>query len=68
VATIPPRGRLLQPTMNKDTRSLIKISVPINKAKYKITSKLVNDLIGKDAELRLKFISENAGKILNLYI
>jgi len=54
--------------MNKDTRSLIKISVPINKAKYKITSKLVNDLIGKDAELRLKFISENAGKILNLYI
>ena len=36
--------------------------------KYKVTSKLINDLMGKDADLRLKFISENAGKILNLDI
>ena len=61
-------AQLKETTMNKDTRSLIKVSVPINKTKYKITSKLVNDLMGKDAELRLKFISENAGKILNLDI
>ena len=39
-----------------------------HKVKYKVTSKLINDLMGKDADLRLKFISENAGKILNLDI
>ena len=28
--------------------------------------KLINNLMGKNPELRLKFISENAGKNLNL--
>ena len=61
-------AQLKETTMNKDSRNLIKVSVPTNKAKYKVTSKLVNDLMGKDADLRLKFISENAGKSLNLDI
>ena len=61
-------AQLKETTMNKETRGLIKVCVPTNKAKYKVTSKLVNDLMGKDADLRLKFISENAGKILNLDI
>ena len=61
-------AQLKETTMNKETRALIKVCVPTNKAKYKVTSKLVNDLMGKDADLRLKFISENAGKSLNLDI
>ena len=61
-------AQLKETTMNKETRNLIKVSVPTNKIKYKVTSKLINDLMGKDADLRLKFISENAGKILNLDI
>jgi topoisomerase-4 subunit B len=61
-------AQLKETTMNKESRNLIKVSVPTNKAKYKVTSKLVNDLMGKDADLRLKFISENAGKSLNLDI
>ena len=61
-------AQLKETTMNKESRNLIKVSVPTNKAKYKVTSKLVNDLMGKDADLRVKFISENAGKSLNLDI
>ena len=61
-------AQLKETTMNKESRNLLKVSVPTNKAKYKVTSKLVNDLMGKDADLRLKFISENAGKSLNLDI
>ncbi len=61
-------AQLKETTMNKESRNLIKVCVPINKVKYKVTSKLVNDLMGKDADLRLKFISENAGKSLNLDI
>ena len=61
-------AQLKETTMNKETRNLIKVSVPKDKAKYKITSKLVNDLMGKDSDLRLKFISENAGSSLNLDI
>ncbi len=61
-------AQLKETTMNKETRNLIKVSVPKDKAKYKITSKLVNDLMGKESDLRLKFISENAGSSLNLDI
>ena len=61
-------AQLKETTMNKESRNLIKVSVPTDKAKYKITSKLVNDLMGKESDLRLKFISENAGSSLNLDI
>ena len=59
-------AQLKETTMRKETRNLIKVSLPTNKIKYKITSKLINDLMGKDSELRLKFISDNAGRSLNL--
>ena len=61
-------AQLKETTMNKETRTLIKGVLPTNKAKYKTTSRLVNNLMGKDADLRLKFISENAGSSLNLDI
>jgi len=61
-------AQLKETTMNKETRNLMKINLPKDKIKFKATNKLVNDLMGKNAELRLKFISENAGKSLNLDI
>jgi topoisomerase-4 subunit B len=61
-------AQLKETTMNKDTRNLMKINLPKDKIKFKATNKLVNDLMGKNADLRLKFISENAGRSLNLDI
>ena len=54
--------------MNKDTRKLVKVILLKEKLKMKKTNKLVNDLMGKNAELRLKYITENANKNLNLDI
>ena len=42
--------------------------MPTQKPKAKKANKLVNDLMGKNAELRLKFIAANANKNLNLDI
>ena len=61
-------AQLKETTMNKETRNLMKINLPKDKIKFKATNKLVNDLMGKNADLRLKFISENAGTSLNLDI
>ncbi len=61
-------AQLKETTMNKETRKLIKVIIPAQKTKVKKTNKLVSDLMGKNAELRLKFISENANKNLNLDI
>ena len=61
-------SQLKETTMNKNTRKLIKVIMPTQKPKAKKANKLVNDLMGKNAELRLKFISENANKNLNLDI
>jgi topoisomerase-4 subunit B len=55
-------------TMNKETRKLIKVSIPNEKIKLRKTNKLVDDLMGKNAELRLKFITENAHNNLSLDI
>ena len=55
-------------TMNKETRKLIKVTIPNEKIKLKKTNKLVDDLMGKNAELRLKFITENAHNNLSLDI
>ena len=54
--------------MSKESRNLMKINLPKDKIKLRTTNKLVNDLMGKNADLRLKFISENAGKSLSLDI
>ena len=61
-------SQLKETTMNKNTRKLIKVIMPTQKPKAKKANNLVNDLMGKNAELRLKFISENANKNLNLDI
>ena len=61
-------SQLKETTMNKDTRKLIKVVMPSQKPKLKKTNKLINDLMGKNADLRLKFISENANKNNNLDI
>ena len=61
-------AQLKETTMNKETRKLIKVVLPVQKPKMKKTNKLVSDLMGKNAELRLKFISENANKSLSLDI
>ena len=61
-------SQLKETTMNKNTRKLIKVIMPTQKPKAKKANKLVNDLMGKNAELRLKFITENANKNLNLDI
>ena len=55
-------------TMNKETRKLIKVTIPNEKTKLRKTNKLVDDLMGKNAELRLKFITENAHNNLSLDI
>ena len=61
-------SQLKETTMNKNTRKLIKVIMPTQKPKAKKANKLVSDLMGKNAELRLKFIAENANKNLNLDI
>ena len=61
-------SQLKETTMNKDTRKLIKVVMPSQKPKIKKTNKLINDLMGKNADLRLKFISDNANKNYNLDI
>ncbi len=61
-------SQLRETTMNKNSRKLIKVIMPTQKPKAKKANKLVNDLMGKNAELRLKFIAENANKSFNLDI
>ena len=61
-------SQLKETTMNKNTRKLIKGIMPTRKPKAKKVNKLVSDLMGKNSELRLKFITENANKNLNLDI
>ena len=61
-------AQLKETTMNKETRKLIKVNLPSQRQKLKNTNKLINDLMGKNAELRLKFITENANRNLSLDI
>ena len=59
-------SQLKETTMDIQTRKLIKVTLPNQKPKLKKTNKLINDLMGKNADLRLKFITENASSNLNL--
>ena len=61
-------AQLKETTMNKETRKLIKVILPVQKLKIKKTNKLIDDLMGKNAEKRLNFISENSSKNLILDI
>ena len=61
-------AQLKETTMNRESRKLIKVILPKQKPKLKKTNRLISDLMGKNADLRLKFISENANKNLSLDI
>ena len=61
-------AQLKETTMNRESRKLIKVVLPKQKPKLKKTNRLISDLMGKNADLRLKFISENANKNLSLDI
>jgi topoisomerase-4 subunit B len=61
-------SQLKETTMDIQTRKLIKVTLPNQKPKLKKTNKLVNELMGKNPDLRLKFITENASSNLNLDI
>ena len=56
--------QLKETTMDINTRSLIRVMVPTSD--YKKTNKLISNIMGKNADLRLKFIEENAPKAKNL--
>ena len=60
--------QLKETTMNKETRKLIKVTLPNLKSKVLNVSRFIDNLMGKNPEARLKFISENANKSLNLDI
>jgi topoisomerase-4 subunit B len=61
-------SQLKETTMDIQTRKLIKVTLPNQKPKLKKTNKLVNELMGKNPDLRLRFITENASSNLNLDI
>jgi topoisomerase-4 subunit B len=56
--------QLKETTMDIKTRSLIRVNV--STSDYKKTNKLISNIMGKNADLRLKFIKENAPKAKNL--
>jgi topoisomerase-4 subunit B len=56
--------QLKETTMNINTRSLIRVNVP--NTDFKKTNKLISNIMGKNSELRLKFIEENAPKVKNI--
>jgi topoisomerase-4 subunit B len=57
-------AQLKETTMDINTRSLIRVTVPTSD--YKKTNKLISNIMGKNADLRLKFIEENAPKVKNI--
>ena len=71
-----PPAQLKETTMNPDTRTLIRVVLPASeeltpikrgrkplKLKAGTTADLVERLMGRKPELRLKFIQQNAGKV-----
>ncbi len=63
-----PAYQLKETTMDQNKRSLISITTDQAKKNLKITDKLFETLMGKQAELRFKFIQNNANFIKNLDI
>ncbi len=66
---MPPQ-QLKETAMSPDTRTLLRITVPLShtdedKKDARDTAKLVEDLMGKKPELRLAFIQEHASELTN---
>ena len=63
-----PANQLKETTMDQTKRNLISINTEQAKKNLKTTDKLFETLMGKQAELRFKFIQNNANFIKNLDI
>ena len=63
-----PADQLKETTMDQTKRNLILINSEKAKKDIKITEKLFETLMGKQADLRFKFIQNNANFIKNLDI
>ena len=63
-----PANQLKETTMDQTKRNLISINTEQAKKDLKTTDKLFETLMGKQAELRFKFIQNNANFIKNLDI
>ena len=63
-----PANQLKETTMDQTKRNLISINTELAKKDLKTTEKLFETLMGKQAELRFKFIQNNANFIKNLDI
>ena len=61
-----PATQLKDTTMDQDKRNLISINSEKAKKDIKITENLFETLMGKQAELRFKFIQNNANFIKNI--
>ena len=61
-----PADQLKETTMDQNKRNLILINSEKAKKESKTTEKLFETLMGKQAELRFKFIQNNANFIKNL--
>lgn len=55
-----PPAQLRETTMNKENRTLLRLSLPRDFAEKAETTRLVDDLMGKKPEKRFNFIQENA--------
>ena len=58
-----PPSQLKETAMNKNTRQLLRVTLPKGEGKHTEASKLVENLMGKKPEFRLAFIQEQAGKL-----
>ena len=67
-----PPSQLKETTMNPNSRTLLKVTLPkrdVDEAdQRRLVDELVNILMGKKPELRFKYIQENANLIDNFDI
>ena len=63
-----PADQLRDTTMDKNNRNLLQVKMDNNKIKLKKTEKIVMTLMGKNPELRFKYIQENADFVNNIDI
>ena len=63
-----PADQLKSTTMNKENRKLINITMEMSKKEVKKTKNLFETLMGKQVELRFKFIQDNANFVKQIDI
>ena len=63
-----PADQLKSTTMNNENRKLINITMEMSKKEVKKTENLFETLMGKQVELRFKFIQDNANFVKQIDI